>query len=307
MRYLASDSLVYLFGLLFLLGCEPNAQQSPNRNLSQDSTERNLRNEVLKQIEGKEGDEKLTILFKIISAPNDRPLRRDAIRYLSGTLEEANRLSGPLADLLLMETDSGIVNELENLLANREFDVDQKLLDASQTANENQHLRIVRVMGLRKTSTPEALDFFRQHLTSGSLSLFVGTCEAVVEIGTPARVLLPELVNAAGQPRIEMTPINPKAARDSRDRTYAAGRAINSVGPDVSAVDTLRKLLAMEASIATQAAEALSQLESKGSAAIPELRELMNRDDHGGRDVKTKIARDAAEKALAKIERTAEP
>lgn len=307
MRYLASDSLVYLFCLLFLLGCVPNAQQSSNRDLSQDSPERNLRNEVLKQIEGKQGDEKQTILLKIISAQNDRPLRRDAIRYLSGTLEEAHSLSGPLADLLLIESDSGIVSDLEDLLSNREFDVDQYLLDASFAASENQHLRIVKVMGLRKTAAPDTLEYFRQHLSAGSLSLFVKTCEAVVEIGPPARVLLPELVAAADQPRIEMTPSNSKAARDSRDRTYAAARAIRAVGPDVSAVDTLRKLLAMEASIATQAAESLSQLESKGSAAIPELRELMNRDDHGGRDVKTKIARDAAEKALAKIERTAEP
>lgn len=306
MRYLASDSLFCLSCLIFLLGCVPNAQQFPDRNPSQDSKERNLRNEVLKQIEGKEGDEKLKILFQIVSAQYDRPLRRDAIRYLSGILEEANSLSGPLVDLLLKETDSGVVNDLEDLLSNREFDVDHYLLDASIAASENQHLRILKVMGLRKTFAPDALEYFRQHLTAGNLLLFVGTCEAIVKIGPPARVLLPELVAAADQPRIEMTPSNSKAARASRDRTYAAARAIRAVGPDVSTVDTLRKLLAMEASIATQAAEALSQLESKGSVAIPELRELMNRDDHGGRDVKTKIARDAAEKALAKIERTAE-
>lgn len=307
MRYLASDSLVYLFCLLFLLGCVPNAQQSSNRDLSQDSTERNLRNEVLKQIEGKQGDEKLTILLKIISAQNDRPLRRDAIRYLSGTLEEANSLSGPLADLLLIESDSGIVSDLEGLLSNREFDVDQYLLDAALAASENQHLRIVKVMGLRKTAAPDTLEYFRQHLSTGSLSLFVKTCEAIVEIGPPARVLLPELVTAAEQPRIAMIPTNPEAARDSRDKTYAAGRAINAVGPDVSAVETLRKLLAMEASIATQAAEALAQLESEATAAIPELKQLLNRDDHGGRDIKTRKARDAAERALIRIARGVAP
>lgn len=307
MRYLASDSLVYLFCLLFLLGCVPNAQQSSNRDLSQDSTERNLRNEVLKQIEGKQGDEKLTILLKIISAQNDRPLRRDAIRYLSGTLEEANSLSGPLADLLLIESDSGIVSDLEGLLSNREFDVDQYLLDAALAASENQHLRIVKVMGLRKTAAPDTLEYFRQHLSTGSLSLFVKTCEAIVEIGPPARVLLPELVTAAEQPRIAMIPTNPEAARDSRDKTYAAGRAINAVGPDVSAVETLRKLLAMEASIATQAAEALAQLESDAAAAIPELKQLLNRDDHGGRDIKTRKARDAAERALTRIARGGAP
>jgi hypothetical protein len=307
MRYVAGDSLVSLFCLLFLLGCVPYAPQSPNRNLPQDSTERNLRNEILTQIEGKDADEKLAILLKIISATNDRPLRRDAIRYLSGTLVEASILSNPLTDLLLMETDSAIVNDLEDLLSNREFDLDHYLLDASLTASESQHLRIVKVMGLRKTSTPEAFNYFRQHLTAGSLSLFVKTCEAMVEIGPPARVLLPELVAAADQPRFEMTPSNSKAARDSRDKTHAAGRAINAVGPDVSAVEKLRKLLAMEASIATQAAEALAQLESEATAAIPELKQLLKRDDHGGRDVKTKIARDSAKKALDRIARSVAP
>jgi len=266
-----------------------------------------LRNEVLKRIEGKNADEKLSILLKIISAPNDRPLRRDTIRYLSGLLVEVSVLSNPLTDLLLMETDSAIVNDLEDLLSNLEFDIDHYLLEASLAASESQHLRIVKVMGLRKTSTPEALNYFRQHLTADSLSLFVKTCEAIVEIGPPARVLLPELVTAADQPRIAMTPNNPKAARDSRDKTYAAGRAINAVGPDVSAAETLRKLLAMEASIATQAAEALAQLESEASAAIPELKQLMNRDDHSGRDIKTRKARDAAERALARIAKGTEP
>lgn len=307
MRYLACGPLVSSFCFLFLLGCIPNSQQSPNRNLPQDSTDRNLRNEVLKRLEGKNADEKLAILLEIISAPNDRPLRRDAIRYLSGSLVEAGVLSNPLTDLLLIETDSAIVNDLEDLLSNQEFDIDEYLLDAALAASENQQLRIVKVMGLRKSSAPEALNYFRQHLTAGSLSLFVKTCEAIVEIGPPARVLLPELVTAADQPRIAMIPTNPKAARDSRDKTYAAGRAINAVGPDVSAVETLRKLLAMEASIATQAAEALAQLESEATAAIPELKQLLNRDDHGGRDIKTRKARDAAERALTRIARGVAP
>jgi HEAT repeat protein len=307
MRSIAGDSTVCLVLLLFVSGCIPNAPQSQNPILQQGSTERSLRTKILKRIEGKGEEEKLAILLDIISKPIDRPLRRDAILFLSGTLEKANILSHPIADLLLVEPDTAVVNDLEHLLANKEFDVDHYLLDVSLTANESQHLRIIKVLGLRKTATPESMNYLRKHLTTGNSSMLMKACEAIVEIGPPARVLLPELVAVAAQPRIEMTPNNPRAARESRDKTYAAARAINAIGPNENAVDTLRKLLAMEALIATQAAEALAQLESKATAAIPELKQLLNRDDHGGRDVKTKIARDSAEKALGRIARSVAP
>jgi hypothetical protein len=51
----------------------------------------------------------------------------------------------------------------------------------------------------------------------------------------------------------------------------------------------------------------LAQLEGKATAAIPALKKLLERDDHEGRDLKSKIAKESAERALAKIQASAFP
>ena len=307
MRNITSDSMVWLTSLFLVSGCTPNALQVPDSGKQQVSEEKNLRNRILRKLEGKETEQKQTILLEIISNPNDKPLRRDAIRYLNGILQEVNSLSKPLTELFLLETDSAVVSDLKALLSNKEFDVDGYLLNATTTATETQHLRIIEILGLRKASTPGAILYFKEHLRRKNAQLFIQACEAVVDVGAPARVLLPELIAAAAQPRIAMAPNNAKAARDSRDKIYAAVRAIDAVGPDEDAVATLITLLSMEAVIAASAADALAQLEGKATAAIPALKKLLERDDHGGRDLKSKIAKESAEKALAKIQATAFP
>ncbi len=93
-----------------------------------------------------------------------------------------------------------------------------------------------------------------------------------------------------------------QAYRQSRDLQTAAVGAIEQIGADAAAVPALGVASAKEPRIAESAANALARLGPAAAAAKPELQQLLQRNDHGGKDIKTRLARSAAEKALVAID-----
>ena len=288
-------------------GCYLENLEESVQTQAQSSSDENPRLQLLKRLEGKGEEERRSIILEMISDRENRSCRRDAIQYLSGSLAEASRLSKPLIALMLNESDETVANDLQNLLSTSEFQIDDDLLQASKGATDSQQKRVIKTLGLRKTATPECLAYLEELLQSSNTGLISDVCNAIVAIGPRAKSLLPSLINIASTPRVAMRFDGSNLYRESRDRTYAAIRAINSIGPDEIALSVLINALKMESNIAAHAAQALEQLGDKAVAAIPDLKRLSDRDDHGGKDVKTMAAKRAAENALLSIEKSITP
>jgi hypothetical protein len=222
--------------------------------------------------------------------------------YLVSFGKDAESLVEPLIQLLLDEQDPYVLGDIRDVLAAIGSSSELALVAASKNANEQQLIRIVETVGMVGATHPETLDFLKHHLMSENPKMVIASCRSIELIGKQAHSLLPQLISIAQRPRVPLAgEETAHLFRDSRDVAAAAVGAMAEVGADESAVPVLIDCLGMEPNIAEKAAEALEGLGPRASSALAALRELQNRDDHGGRDVKTKLARDAAAKAIQAI------
>lgn len=287
-------------------GCDQFASQAGSgpggRNLGKQRAT-NVRNELLRQLQGLDEAAKLQKLLSIIENDQDVSKRRDALRFTIGLETKAAPIADSLARLFISESDAYVAGDIKQALVACEADVEESLLLAATDADANQLLRIVEALGVTSASGPEALEFFRKQLGKEDTELVMAACAALEQLGPAAQSLLPDLLSLAGRPRVPLDDAsnNAPAFRASRDVTEGAVRAIAAIGADASAISVLTNCLEMEASIAAVAAKALANLGSAAATALPALQTLRNRDDHGGKDIKTRVAREAAADAIAAI------
>lgn len=307
MRIHNRDRIVFVVCLMVLSGCDhmPFLNQIGQKRTEQTQIQPlpNTRNSLLMKLKSQDSSDKLTILMGILRDEQDRILRRDALRYLSGMGHDAIPIADRLTDLLLEETDPTFVNELFEALDELDINVETHLLTAAQTADATQSLRIVKAMGVTQASSQDSIQFLLRQISSGDYQRVLTTCQALERIGSSAHGMLPALIAIVERSQLEMETRdeNSKQLRERRDVLQAAVRAIHAIGPDESSVSALIKCLDEDPTIASVAAGSLAQIGPSAASALPALKNLRNRDDHGGRDIKTRTARDAAAKAISAL------
>ncbi len=289
------------------MGCDqasfPFGTGTNAATVSQVAPSSNPRNQLLARLQGKDNASKLETLLEIIQHDNNRVIRRDAISYVAGLGAEAKPLEEPLTQLVLKLNDPHVVDDLQRALVDIEANVEPFLLSAVGNTTDDQLTLIIETLGKTRASSPETLKLLQQQLFATNSILLDATCQALEHIGPAAASTLPMLISVAERPRVPLagTNDNGRAFRESRDTTDAAIRAILAIGANESAVPVLINCLAMEPRIAAVAAEALTDVGPAAASAFQALNELTNRDDHGGHDIKTRLAREAASKAIIAI------
>lgn len=263
-----------------------------------------VRNRLLERLQGQSQDEKMQTLLVIIQQNDDLELRRDALMYMRGVGPEVNAIAEPLVRLLLEESDQRVVADLRRGLIEANADVEDILVASVANADRKQTTRIIEMFGAVAASSPAAMEFLVEQLDSEDRVQVLAACAAIEKIGSSALLSLPGLIAIADLPRVPLdlgSENRGLAFRQSREIQEAAIRAIAAVGPNESAIAVLTKTLGKEPGIAKFAASALATLGTRAASALPELEKLQARNDHGGKDVKTRLAREAAEKAIAAI------
>jgi hypothetical protein len=307
MRKCDLNCIGFLFLTLSIAGCEHSAQTVKYGGKSDGDhstlSPSKIRNQLLIRLQDQDLDGKLHTLMEIIERGEEQAMRRDALHYLAGQADIAKSLVPSLVKLLLIERDPAIVNDLQNLLVEIEVPVDSLLLTNTDGLDEDQVLRVVETLGLMRASSPQVLEFLRLQMLENNPKRILAVCRALEGIGAPGQSFLPKLIAIAKRTRLPMDDNDQgRAYRESRDRTHAAVRAIAAVGADPSAIGVLIDCLAMEPQIASTAADALAKLGPAACVALPALQALSARNDHGGHDVKTRTAKDAAKNAILAIQ-----
>lgn len=268
----------------------------------------NLRNNLLEKLQGQAREEKLQIVLKIVQSDSNEAVRLDALKYVCGLGIDAAPLGEPLVDQLLIESNPRIVLGLTEAIVQSQLDVETYMTAKAVNADAVQLTRIYKVLGHLSAPKPETVDFLIDQLSTANQSQFEAVCKALEDIGPAAKSALPKLVELAARPR------ESSDGRDGDERVYQENRnthgsvirAIAAIGADASAIDILTSTLSMEPQIARFAAEALGSIGPAAATALPELEALYARDDHDGKDVKTRQAREAAGKAIAAIQMQSE-
>jgi hypothetical protein len=265
----------------------------------------NLRNQLLRQLQGLTPAERVQRAVEIVTSATDRFVRRDALQYLLGMNADLQPVIPTLVDRLLLESDPTTVGLLQQILAQHSTLSEATLLEAAAAVNQSQLQRIVVTLGQAEAIGPETLELFRAHLDSADIQTSLAVCRSLEQQGKNAQELLPDLIAIAGRPRVLLNAdsSNGAAFRHSRDKHRAVVRAMAAVGVDSRAIPVLSNALSMEAAIAEPAAQALGTLGADATSALPLLKQLRDRDDHGGKDIKTRSAKIAAEAAIKAIER----
>ena len=209
---------------------------------------------------------------------------------------------------MLEEKDDDLFRRIKLVLVESQTSVEVSLLSAVPNAHKQQILRIIETLGDTRASSPATFEFLQQQLASSKSELVIAACKALEQIGPVGGSALPLLLAIAERPRVALDGSSDAGQefRESRDLAGAAIRAIAALGPDESAVPALTGGLAMEPQIAAVAADTLARLGTKAASALPALEELKNRDDHGGHDVKTRLAREAALSAINALKSNSE-
>lgn len=262
-----------------------------------------IRNQLLTRLQGQQVNERLQTLLTIIQSDSNVDLRKDAVQFLRGMNQEVPAIGEQLGRQLLVESNPGVYEGLRTLLVESDADIELFLVRTAENANADQQLRIIKILGDLAAGAPESIDFLVDKLASEDPQMLLAACKSLEKAGPPANPALEKLIELAGQPRATLDTSNDRgrAFRAGRDQQGAAIRAIAAIGPDKSALAVLTAALTLEPQIAAPAAEALAKLGPQAISALPELEKLAARDDHSGRDLKTRSARKAAEKAIAAI------
>ena len=311
-------SSIWMMGLAFLVsGCDQFSTQfgggggggDGGTNVSNQDKRQNAgetRNRLLAKLQGLDQAARLQMLLSIIQDDADVANRRDAVRYVEGLGAQAVPIADSLARLFVVEKDHLVAGDIKQALTDCGANVEESLLSLAASAQQPQLLRIVEALGFTGASSPAALEFLGEQLDKDDTDLVLAACKAIEQLGPAAKPLLPWLIAVAERPRVPLDAAanNGSAFRASRDTTGSAVRAIAAVGADPAALSVLTKCLAMEPNIAEAAAKAIADLGSIAAPAIPALQQLLNRDDHGGKDVKTRLAREAAQRAIGIIDQS---
>lgn len=293
--------------LLCALGCNQSASTSET-NGKPTPVKQQARNQLLERLAGLDKDEKLQVLLSLVQDDSDKLLRRESLSYLASLGTDIKPIADSLVNLLLEEKDDDVFRRIKLVLVESQASVEVSLLSAVPNAHNQQLLRIMETLRDTRASSPATLEFLQQQLASSSSELVIAGCKALEQIGPAGRSTLPLLLAIAERPRVALDGSSDAGQefRESRDLAGAAIRAIAVLGPDASTVPALTGGLAMEPQIAAVAADTLARVGAKAASAIPALEELKNRDDHGGHDVKTRLAREAALKAINALKSTGE-
>ncbi|XZE53724.1 hypothetical protein SH139x_005491 [Planctomycetaceae bacterium SH139] len=275
--------------------------------LAAESQEPDVRNALLEKLQGKTLEQKLQILLDIVKQDASESARRDALDFICGLGKDASPLAEALAEQLLLESNVRMVPDLKTTLVEIQADVENYFITAAASADEAQRLRIIDVLGELSKAKPETLSFLAVQFEAKNQTAKVAAIKAVGKIGPAAQGMLPKLNELAGRPRVplEGSTDGGRAFRASRDLQGAAVRAIEAVGADKSSIDVLTAALSQEPQIAEPAARALGTLGPAAASALKDLEKLAARNDHGGKDIKTRLAREAAAEAIQLIGRPA--
>ncbi len=279
-----------------LIGCTAEAEQTWNA--------KNPRNILLSRIQGKWFADQVTTVSDIARYDPDRELRIDAIRYLGGLGSEASCASQTLIDELISQPDVTTVYALQHTLSQLGPAIVPDLMNSVKSSHPEGTIRLITVIGTLGPAATEAIQWLSLQIEASDFELREAAIIALGKIGPTAKPVLPQLVTIISEPRVPLNGDSLQAHyyRQSRDLQGAAVRAVSLIGADLTALPALRLALKEEPSIAESAANAIAQLGPAAALAAADLRLLSQRNDYGGKDIKTRAARLAAENALASVE-----
>lgn len=304
----------YLLKLTLLLmlcaaaaGCEPSASKkrsdAANNNTNPSWPRPSIRTQLLKRLQDQSQEQQQETLLAIVLEDEPNKLRHEALEYLSIMGNEASSLGLPLAEQLLVETNPSLVIKLQSTLLEIQADIEDFLLAATETANEQQTFRIVQTLGHLSASKPGSLEFLTKRLSVAQQSDQQAACESLEKIGQVAHSALPGLIDIAAQPRVPLqgSQDGGQAYRASRDLHRAAIRAIAAIGANEDAIPVLTSALSGDPHSAQIAANALAGLGPRAASALPELEKLEARNDYQGKAIAIAMAVKAAKQAIAAI------
>ena len=309
MSHSLSSLTVLILIVAISLGCEPAAMvknSGPNSSKNNPPSLRpNVRMEILKRLQNQTQDQQLETLVAIIRGGDNeqKKIRYDALEYLSSLGTEASSIGTPLAEQLLVESDSSIVLKLQHTLAEIKTDVEDFLVTAAATANEQLMSRIVKTLGFIGAKKPESIEFLNTRLSVNLNRDQLEVCKSLTKIGPPAHTALPKLIEIAGRGRVSLKEKQDggRSYRESRDLYEEAINAIAAIGPNEQAIPVLTSALAGDPLTAQVAADALATLGPRAASALPELEKLKQINDYGGKAVAQSQAIKAAERAILAI------
>ena len=307
----------YLFKLTLVLilcaaaaGCEPSASKkragSVNNNTNPSWPRPSIRTQLLKRLQDQSREQQQETLLAIVLGDEPNKLQHDALEYLSIMGPEASSLSLPLAEQLLVETNPSMVRKLQSTLLEIQADIEDFLLAATETANEQQIFRIVQTLGLLSASKPASLEFLTKRLSVPGRRDQQAACESLEKIGPLAHSALPRLIEIAAKPRtpLQGSPDSGHAYRESRALHLAAISAIAAIGANEEAIPVLTSALSGDPLSAQIAANALAGLGPRAASALPELEKLKAQNDYQGKAIAIAMAVKAAKQAIAAIKPT---
>ena len=279
-----------------LIGCAAESEQPWDA--------KNPRNILLSRIQGKSHSDQVTTVCDIARYDPDRELRSDAIRYLGALGSEASSASQTLIDELISQPDMAIVYALQHTLSQLGPAIVPDLMNSVKSSHKEGTIRLITVIGALGAAATEAIPWLSLQIDGSNFELRQAAIIALGKIGPTAKPVLPQLVTIISEPRVPLNGDSLQAHyyRQSRDLQAAAVRAVSLIGADLTALPALRLALKEEPLIAESAANAIAQLGPSAAMAAADLRLLSQRNDHRGKDIKTRAARLAAENALASVE-----
>ena len=288
-------------------GCEPaavaNRSGYKNEKTNPPWPRPGARTELLKKLQNQSKDQEQQTLLAIVLHDERNKIRYDALEYLSTMGNNASSLGKPLAEQLLVESNPSIVRKIQSTLVEIRADVEDFLVTATETADEEQISRIVETLGDVSANKPRSLEFLIRRLSSARNPEQQAACESLAKIGPAAQSALPKLIAIAARPRVPLkgNQDGGLSHREIRDLHLEAIGAIAAIGANEQAIPVLTSALSGDPFSAQLAAEALATLGPRAASALPELEKLRAQNDHHGRAIAIAMAVKAAKHAIAAI------
>ena len=288
-------------------GCEPSAVANrsgyENEKTNPPWPRPSARTELLKKLQNQSKDQEQQTLLAIVLQDERKVVRYDALEYLSTIGNDASSLGKPLAEQLLVESNPTIVRKIQSTLVEIGADVEDFLVTATETADEEQLSRIVKTLGDVSANKPRSLEFLIRRLSSARNPEQQAACESLAKIGPAAQSALPKLIAIAARPRVPLkgNQDGGLSYRESRDLHLEAIGAIAAIGANEQAIPALTSALSGDLFAAQLAADALATLGPRAASALPELEKLKAQNDHHGKAMAIADAVRAAKQAIAAI------
>ena len=288
-------------------GCDPSAMTkrsgSGNDKTNSSFPRPSARTELLKKLQNQSKQQEQATLLAIVQHDDAKTIRYEALEYLSVMGSDASSLGIPLAEQLLVESDYSLVRKLQSTLVEIDADIEEFLVGAAKTANEEQMSRIVETLGDVSANKPKSLEFLTERLSVQDRLEQQAACDSLAKIGPAAQLALPKLIEIAARPQVPLKGDQDGglAHRESRDLHRAALSAIAAIGASEQSIPVLTTALSGDPFSAQIAADALATLGPRAASALPELEKLKARNDYQGRAIAIAMAVKAAKQAIAAI------